>query len=69
MNKKMQRDFKGTPLVTESLKLLRVHHGAEFLLGKPIKVKRQHFQTKGLVLFYPVIRIVVFPDPGPNPYF
>jgi hypothetical protein len=38
MNKMMQRDFKGTPLVTESLKLLRVHHGAEFLLGKPIKV-------------------------------
>jgi hypothetical protein len=49
MNKKMQRDFKGTPLVTESLKLLRVHHGAEFLLGKPIKV-----------LFYPVIWIILF---------
>ncbi len=43
MNKKMQRDFKGTPLITESLKLLRVHHGAEFLLGKPIKVKGKHF--------------------------
>jgi hypothetical protein len=43
MNKKMQRDFKGTPLVTESLELLRVHHGAEFLLGKPIKVDGRHF--------------------------
>ena len=38
MNKRMQRDFKETPLVTESLKLLTVNTGAEFLLGKPIKV-------------------------------
>ena len=38
MNKRMQRDFKETPLVAESLKLLRVNTGAEFLLGKPIKV-------------------------------
>jgi len=40
MNKKIQRDFKSTQLVAESLKLLNVHRGAEFLLGKPIKVGR-----------------------------
>jgi hypothetical protein len=48
MNKKLQKDFKSTPLVTESLKLLRVNKGAEFLLGKPIKASSEQMARQPL---------------------
>jgi hypothetical protein len=37
MNKRLQQDFKETPLVAESLKMLKLNKGAVFLLGEPIK--------------------------------